>query len=107
MSVIIVSVVLLGLALSGSTIAFFTRFNGLDRESYAEAQSLARSCADQALLQLAQNYAYTASHHRVFWGTDSCSIDSVTALNATVTVMTSAKYGNSYATYATTTVVAY
>jgi hypothetical protein len=112
MSVIIVSIILLGLALSGSTIAFFTRMSELDQESYKQAQSLARSCGDQALLQLAQNYNYTATHLLVKLGTDQCYIESITILTASTTqsqvqIQTSASHHNSYATYATTTVVAY
>ena len=85
LSVIIVSIVLLGLALSGSTIAFFTRFNELDSESYAQAQALARSCTDQALLQLAQNASYTASHQLVLLGADHCYVESITQLGVSAT----------------------
>ena len=112
LSVIIVSIILLGLALSGSTVAFYARFNALDQESYAEAQSLARSCADTAVLQLVQNYNYNVSNVPVYYGADSCTIHSITTLSADTTqkqvqIQTSAKQYHSFATYSITTIVAY
>ncbi len=103
MSVIIVSIILLGLALSGSTLAFFSRFNGLDQESYRQAQALARSCANEALLQLAQNYSYAAGHQLLTLGTERCYIESITTLNSTATqkeveIQTSANYHSAFAT---------
>jgi hypothetical protein len=112
LSVIIVSIILLGLALSSSTIAFYARFNVLDQESYAEAQSLARSCASTALLQLTQNYNYTATDLSVSYGLEQCTINSITTLSASSTqkevqIETSANYHNSFATYVTVTTVAH
>lgn len=107
LSVIIVSIVLLGLALSGSSIAFFARFDEMDRESYVQAQALARSCADQALLQLAENYNYAAANQTVSFGADTCVIDSIDALDSgaaqkEVEIQTHAKSLDSYAAFTVT-----
>lgn len=58
MTAILMSVVLLGLAVTLCASSFFARFDSLSREYARVAQGLAESCAQVALLRVAQDYHY-------------------------------------------------
>ena len=105
MSVIILSAVLLGMAATASTAGFFARFSALDREYKKSADALANSCANVALLNLAQNYAYAPTLPvTVSLDIGTCTIQSVTTLGTpqassrTVLVTTSASYKQAFST---------
>lgn len=105
MSVIILSAVLLGMAATANTAGFFARFNLLDREYKKTALGLADSCANIALLNLAQNYSYTlAAPSTVPLDSNTCTIQSVVNLGApstssrTVLITTEAHNGQAFST---------
>ncbi|MGC9602181.1 MAG: hypothetical protein ABSE76_00340 [Minisyncoccia bacterium] len=103
MSVIILSAVLLGMAATASTAGFFARFSALDKEYKKSALGLADSCANVALLTLAQNYAYTPTLPVVVsLDSDTCTIQSITNLGApsassrTVLITATASYREAF-----------
>ncbi len=103
MSVIILSAVLLGMAATASTAGFFARFSALDREYKKSADALADSCANVALLNLAQNYAYAPTTPVVVsLGTGTCTIQSITDLGTpsassrTVLITAAAQYRQAF-----------
>jgi hypothetical protein len=105
MSVIILSAVLLGMAATASTAGFFARFSVLDKEYKKTALGLADSCANVALLNLAQNYAYApVLPLTVQLDTGTCTIHSITTIGTlsassrTVLIITSAKYQEAFST---------
>lgn len=105
MSVIILSAVLLGMAATASMAGFFARFSALDREYKKSALGLADSCANVALLNLAQNYAYAPALPAIVQlDTGTCTIQSINTLGApsassrTVLIATSAKYQETFST---------
>ena len=104
-SVIIISIVLLGLVSASNTAGFFVRFNASNAEFKRQAFALAESCANTALLSLAQNYTYTPSQSiQVSFGSDSCSIDSIADVGApspnsrSVRITASAHYMQAFST---------
>jgi hypothetical protein len=105
MSVIILSAVLLGMAATAGTAGFFARFSALDREYKKSALGFADSCANVALLNLAQNYAYAPALPLVVpLDTGACTIESITNLvtpsasSRTVLITTAAKYQEAFST---------
>jgi len=113
MSVIILSAILLGLVSAANTAGFFARFNALNAEYKRAALGLAESCTNIALLNLAQNYAYTPALNSAYvpgqgllfsLGQDSCYLTSITDLGAgspnsrTVLITTSANYQGAFST---------
>ncbi len=58
MSAILISAVLMGIMATLCTGSFFARFDSLSREYRRVAQGFAESCAQVALLDIAQNYTY-------------------------------------------------
>ncbi len=103
MSVIILSAVLLGLVSTANTAGFFARFNALNAEYKRVAFGLAESCANIALLSLAQNYAYDPANS-AYISADSCTIQSITNAGGnspnsrTVLITTSASYQGAFST---------
>jgi hypothetical protein len=113
MSVIILSAMLLGLVSTANTAGFFARFNALNAEYKQVAFGLAESCANVALLSLAQNYAYDPTLNAAYvpsqgllvsLDADSCYIQSITDVGAgspnfrTVLITTTAGYQGSFST---------
>ena len=103
-TVIIISVVLLGLVSVSNTAGYFNRFDELDTEYKRIAFALAESCANTALLDLAQNYAYApAQSIEVPLGSDSCTILFITTTSnspysRTVLITTWAAYQGAFST---------
>ena len=117
-SALLISTVLLGLAATLCMSSLFARLDALSQEYHRVALGLAESCAQVALLKVAQNYAYDPTVDAdyvsgrgvyVLVGTDgqgiseACSIASVSfALDPsrhreTATIMTRGQYRNSFA----------
>lgn len=103
-TVIIISVVLLGLVSASNTAGYFNRFNGLSREYKRTAFGLAESCINKALLTLAQNYSYAPQGSvAVQLGSNSCTIASITdttstATSRTVHIVANAQYKSAFST---------
>ncbi|MCI0542707.1 hypothetical protein L0Y69_03085 [bacterium] len=78
-SVLIISVVILGLTSLVNMTGFFSRFNTLKTEQKRVSLSLAESCANTALLNIAvsNTYAPGASGDIVSVGGDTCVIKQV------------------------------
>lgn len=77
MSVIVISLILLGLTTILSMSGYFSRFNVLNGEYKRVSLGLAESCANVALLKIAQNPNYTGGE-TISVGTNNCTIKSVT-----------------------------
>ncbi len=103
-SALIISVVLIGLVATVSASTFFARFDALGGEYKRIASGLAESCANVALLRLAQDYTY-AGGEVVSVGIDShgtpetCTIGTITkgvenptTHQSVATIPTSARY---------------
>src|SRR6185437_13877532 len=101
LSVIVISAVLLGLMAGANTAGFFSRFAELDGEYKQGSYALAESCANIALLALAQNYSYAPWGQQVMLDSSSCYIDSIeatatTGAGETVRIKTHAVYKNTF-----------
>lgn len=103
-TVIIISVVLLGLVSASNTAGYFNRFNGLGREYKRTAFGLAESCINKALLTLAQNYTYAPQGSvTAQLGSNSCTVTSITdtattATSRTVVIVANASYQSAFST---------
>ena len=75
-SVLILSVVMLGFVIAGSTRAFYARANGLERIYKEKSESLADTCASVLLLKLMQDESY-AGHEVYELGEGRCRIGPV------------------------------
>jgi hypothetical protein len=75
-SVIIISLTLLGLTSVLSMSNYFSRFNVLDKEYKRVSLGLAESCANVALLKIAQDPSYAVAT-TVLVGSQSCIIESI------------------------------
>ena len=101
-TVIIISVVLLGLVSASNTAGYFSRFNRQEAEYKRMAFALAESCGNMVLLHLAQNYSYTIPQHtQVVLGPDTCIVESLqdvstTPSSRTVLITTSAHYVDAF-----------
>ncbi|HYF12850.1 MAG TPA: hypothetical protein VD928_00930 [Candidatus Paceibacterota bacterium] len=75
-SAVLISGVLMSLAASVSSAAFFSRFNALSSEFKRVSLSLAESCAHIALLEIAQDYdwAVTTENSEVWLGEEKCTL---------------------------------
>lgn len=103
MSVIIISAILLGLTAAANTAGFFSRFSELDGEYKQASYALAGACANAAMLNLAQQYAYAPVNQQVAVGWGGCTIVGVTTVSAAasskmVTIQTRAAYKNTFTT---------
>jgi hypothetical protein len=94
MSAIIISIVLLGIVLTGGLTGFFGRFNILDSESKERSSALAESCIDLAVLDYINNGAVTNGNKTV--GGDTCDIHSNSIAGNKLTIITQAKINNAY-----------
>lgn len=77
-SAIMISAILLAILFTTNTSTFFARFDALDTEYKRVATGLAESCANQALLKLAQDYYYNPDNETIAVGNETCNIKSVT-----------------------------
>lgn len=77
-SVIIISVLLMGIALVASIDNFFARYNTLDDESKNISSELAEACVSAELNKLAVNPLDTSVGAIAINQTDSCTVVSVT-----------------------------
>ena len=79
-SATLMSLILVGLAVTSATAGFFSRFNVLSVEFKHIADGLTESCANAALLKISQDYTYAPSGggEVVQVGVESCVIESVT-----------------------------
>ncbi len=57
-SVLILSVIMLGFVIAGSTYAFYARSNGLEQIDKAKSEAIADSCTSFLLLKLAQDESH-------------------------------------------------
>jgi hypothetical protein len=101
LSVIIISLLLLGLVATANTAGFFSRFSELDGEYKLGSYSLAEACVNVALLNLAQNYSYAPGNQQVMVDSDSCYIDSIattatTGTRKTVLIKAHSAYKNTF-----------
>ena len=78
MSVVIISVLLLGITLTISLTGFFGRFNILDSESKERSVALAEACGDTAILNFTNDHSYDVSFASpetvTVSGSDQCKI---------------------------------
>jgi hypothetical protein len=97
-SVIVISALLIGISSVLSFSGFFGRFNVLDSEFKEVSIGLAEACADQAVLFLAENPAYTppAGGQSVGVGSETCTIDSITGSWSPKTIYTQGIFHESY-----------
>ncbi len=79
LSVIVVSIILLGSAVARGTSQFYARSNGLNKESKSESRALASSCAYFALEKIRYDFSYSPGigGEVVMVGSDTCTILSV------------------------------
>jgi len=79
MSVLIISITLLGIAFARSNNGFFARFGALNSEYKRVGLGLAESCVNVALLKIAQNASYlpAAGGDTITVGSNTCTIKSV------------------------------
>ena len=80
MSVIILSMVLLLVVVGASLTSFNSRFNALDAELKSRSEAAADACANQVLLQLANDISYTGNEVLTLNTIDSCRIGAVSAV---------------------------
>ncbi len=71
-SAIIISAILLVVVISGSLGSIYSRFDTLDAELKERSASAADACADQALLKVANDPAYTGTVLLTLNASDSC-----------------------------------
>jgi len=74
MSVIIIGAVLLAVVIGASLTGFYSRYNVLDFELKERSASTADACADQALLELANDATYAGGTTLSLNSLDKCSI---------------------------------
>ncbi len=115
MSAIIISAILLGLLVTSSGNGLSTRIDELNRELKRESEGLAQSCAESALLAIAENYSYTPNIGGDVVAVDdnSCTVDSVTygaedvvTHVKTATIQTHAEFRQTWTTLRVTASVA-
>jgi hypothetical protein len=82
MSVIILSMVLLLVVVDASLTSFNSRFNALDAELKGRSEAAADACANQALLQLANDLSYAGNEALTLNTVDSCRIGAVATAGA-------------------------
>lgn len=116
MSSVIISTVLLGLALTAGASGAFSRFDALNAEYKRVSLALAESCANSALLKIAQNYNYAPAGEVVTIGvdgqgrTETCTIKSVSFPNGkgsvqnTAVITTQAQYPATNGAFTTITI---
>lgn len=75
-SVLILSIVMLGFVIAGSTRAFYVRANGLERFDKTKSELLADACASILVLKLVRNEAYGGEETYEF-GESTCNIGPV------------------------------
>jgi hypothetical protein len=94
LTVIITSAVLLALVATASLTAYFSRSSSLGVEEHMRAQSLAESCEQIALLDLAQNNSYNPTFDPAYVvgegvpkkvDTETCYIKDISQLSSTAT----------------------
>ena len=97
-SAIITSLVLLGLSAELSSSSFALRFSSLDSEYKRESLGLAESCANIALLKLAQDPAYVPAvgGENVSVGGGSCTIAEVNGLDTEKTIDARANFKGAF-----------
>lgn len=76
-SAVVITFVLTGLAYMVARSGFFSRFDSLNAEYKRVSKGLAESCANQALLKLAQDPKCTDCDSTIHVGDKECNIDSV------------------------------
>ena len=95
-SVIIISAILIIMAASLSLNGFYGRFNILDSEFKERSSSIAESCVDTALLELANDPAYSGNATSTI-GSNSCYIGAIsTSTPGKFIFETRGIYQNSY-----------
>jgi hypothetical protein len=79
MSATIISLILLGMTFTLASGGYYSRFNALNKEYKKVSLGLAESCANVALLEVAQNYNFTvpAAGSSTLVGGEHCLIKSV------------------------------
>ena len=96
MSAVVISVVLLLLATTGSLIGFNSRFNILESEYKERSSALAEACVDQALLQLAHDASWEGDATSTL-GSEQCYVGPVSPpAGGHITLKTRANFQNSY-----------
>lgn len=104
-SVIFITLILLGITFVLSSSGYYARESALDGEFKRISLGLAESCANVALLRIGQNFAYapSAADQTVQVGTDTCVIQSVSytaedpvTREKTATVKTQGDYRGSF-----------
>ncbi len=97
-SAVVIAVLLMSITLSLSLTGFFARFNILDMEYKERSVFLAESCAEVAMLKLANDRGYRVSNppgEMVSWGNLNCEIFSVTESGGQITIKTRAYFPQS------------
>ena len=95
-SAIVISILLLAITLALTFSGFFARFNVLDSESKERSLALAESCADTAILNLAEDVAYNPVNQIVNVGSDTCKIISKQVSGSSVTFKTQAVFNHAF-----------
>jgi hypothetical protein len=99
MSAIVISVVLLIIAVTGSFTGFFGRADVLDAESKTRSIALADACVDSLMLNLSYDATYGGGD-TVTLGSDTCEIkDSPTPYDPIRTFPIQAVFNNAYTNY--------
>lgn len=92
-SSIIISILVLGIALTISSAGYFSRFDILKNEFKERSFALAEACVDTALLKLAQNQSYNGNEN-ISIGNDQCSILSIETVSGQKIIKTKALFQN-------------
>lgn len=92
-SSIIISILILGIALTTSSSGYFSRFDILKNEFKERSSALAEACVDTALLKLAQNQSYNGNEN-INIGNDQCSILTIETASGQKIIKTKAIFQN-------------
>jgi len=97
-SAILISAALLLIASSLSFTSYYGRFNILDMELKLRSAALAEACADQSLLELTNNPAYTGNATTTV-SSDLCYISQITSFGTQRTFKARSMYKKYYTIY--------
>lgn len=92
MSAIVISTILIAVTFALSTTAIFARFNVLNSEYKNISSNIADGCIDIALLELINNPSYNPTNEIKSFGTNTCTIVSITPLFSPRTIKVQAIY---------------
>lgn len=97
MSAVIISAILLLVVASGSFSGFNSRFNLFETEMKERSSALADACADQTLLELANDSSYVGNATTTI-GSDACYTGPITTSGGQKSFKTRAYKSNAYTT---------